>query len=109
MAIIPADQFQRIVRDVERARGDRLFVHKIFGEEIIVRTTYTVSLKIDIDPEDKATHEAAVAEIKIAAQVVFAQVSLLQLRRAPQIALTTDNSFMGTQAIEAFDPDAPTA
>jgi hypothetical protein len=68
-----------------------------------MRTTFTLELRIDVtDDEQKEIIELA---LRNAAQVLFSQAALLPNRRAPQIALRTENSFEGQKDLALHEPD----
>ena len=70
--------------------------------ERIIRTTFTIELKMDVadDEQMKIVQEI----LKTAAQTLFAQTVLLAGKRAPMIALRSENSYIGQADIELHSP-----
>jgi hypothetical protein len=79
----------------------------VAGGGDIMRTTFSIEVKMDIGPDDQM---AAMEEVvKVAGRMVFAQAVMLAGKRAPTIAIKADNSFIGEKELNAFDPEDFTA
>lgn len=71
--------------------------------EVYLRTTFTIELKMDVadDAQQALMHQL----LKTAAQGLFAQAAMLSGKRPPQIALRSENSFVGQTDIELHSSD----
>ena len=68
-----------------------------------MRTTFTLELRMDVADEEQLRLMHRV--LKTAAQGLFAQAVMLAGKKAPQIALKSENSFMGQTEIELHNED----
>lgn len=68
-----------------------------------MRTTFTMELKVDID--DKEEREVINEALRQAAQLLFAQATLISQRRAPVIRVQSENSVDGVQELPLHDEE----
>jgi hypothetical protein len=63
-----------------------------------MRTTFSIELKMDIGPDEQM---AAMEDVlRDAARTIFAQAVMLAGKRQPEIAVKTENSFLGERELE---------
>ncbi|QGM46151.1 hypothetical protein [Methylocystis heyeri] len=70
-----------------------------------MRFEYQISLKVDMNELDDATKSLMNDAIKQAAQLIFAQASMIMQgdKRAPQMAVTCDDGYTDTVTLNPFD------
>ena len=68
-----------------------------------MRKTWTIEIKIDVDPDNKELHDVMRQVVNEAGELIFTKASLLSDKKPPQIAMYSDATFEGTEHFKLGD------
>jgi hypothetical protein len=85
---------------------DHCDIDENFNAGINMRTDFSITLRMDVDPEDVETKQVLCDAIRTAAQILHSQAVLVAGKRKPEIGITWENSYEGTNQVELFEPES---
>lgn len=74
-------------------------------EEMKLRTTLTIELKLEQNPEDVESKKAMRTAIKSAATILLTQAVLMSGKRKPSITVRSDSLTEGVEILDLEDED----